>query len=160
MTLVESVKLDLSPELFKRVDRFLDFLDRLCPLPPVTVLLHLTNVHDLPSVPLKVSPTMSDLKDNQTGTYTLTFLDAKGNATAPPPAALPLTWVVDNTALVTLTPAPDSLSCVVAAVGPLGAAVVTVNSADNSFTGSDDLTIGASAPKSISVSLGNVVDVP
>jgi hypothetical protein len=44
-------------------------------------------------------------------------------------------WLTDNTEVLALTPAPDGLSCLVAAVGPLGTATVSVK-------GDADLGVG------------------
>ena len=63
------------------------------------------------------------LTDIQQVTLAITVVDARGN-----PAALdgaPV-WTSSDAALLTVVPSTDGLSCVCTAVGPLGAAQVTV----------------------------------
>lgn len=54
---------------------------------------------------------------------TITIVDRKGN---PAPVDGPPQWFVDNPAVLSLTPAADGMSCSMAAVGPLGTALVSV----------------------------------
>lgn len=54
---------------------------------------------------------------------TIAVTDAKGN---PAPVDGPPQWFVDNPAVLALTPAADGMGCLVAAVGPLGTALVSV----------------------------------
>lgn len=63
------------------------------------------------------------LVDSQKVTITPKFVDKKGN-----PARVDgkPEWLVDNPNVLALTPADDGLSCVVAAVGPLGTAKVSL----------------------------------
>ena len=64
------------------------------------------------------------LTDIQQVTLGITAVDARGN-----PAKLdgaPV-WASSDTALLTVVPSEDGLSCVCTAVGPLGTAQVTVN---------------------------------
>jgi hypothetical protein len=63
------------------------------------------------------------LPDNGIVTLTPKFVSKKGN-----PAKVDGVpeWLVDNPALLSLTPSADGLSCEVSAVGPLGTAIVTM----------------------------------
>ena len=63
------------------------------------------------------------LTANQLVNVTVEFKDKKGNAATVD--GIP-EWLTDNSELLSLTPSPDGLSCVVAAVGPLGTATVTL----------------------------------
>lgn len=63
------------------------------------------------------------ITDSQQFDVTPQFVDKKGN-----PAKVDGVpeWSTDNTELLALTPAADGMSCTVAAVGPLGAAKVSL----------------------------------
>ncbi len=63
------------------------------------------------------------MSDSQQVGLTIKVVDKKGNKA--PIDGVP-EWSVDNTELLALTPAADGLTCVVAAVGPLGDGNVTV----------------------------------
>jgi len=91
------------------------------------------------------------MTDIQSVTLSIAAEDARGN-----PAVLgdvPV-WAVSDATLATVTPAADGMSCVVAAVGPLGTPQVTVTAhgalADgtpdlaDTITGSVDFTIVSS----------------
>jgi hypothetical protein len=67
---------------------------------------------------------MLTLTSSQKALLSVQFLDAKGN---PAQVDEPPTWMTDNTDLLSLSPAPDGLSCWVAAVGVLGSATAQVN---------------------------------
>lgn len=103
---------------------------------------------------------MATMHDNQQGTLAPTGRDVKGNPAPLADAAYPLAFVTDNTDLLALTPAPDGRSCLVAAIGPLGTANVTVNTADNTFTGVLSITVDASAAKTFALELTGVADAP
>lgn len=64
-----------------------------------------------------------DLAATQQVPVSVAFTDKKGN---PAPVDGVPTWSTDNSEVLALTPAADGLSCVVAAVGPLGSATVTL----------------------------------
>ena len=66
---------------------------------------------------------MFEMSDSQQTTLSVTFKDKKGQAAKVD--GVP-EWLVDNSELLSLTPAADGMSCVVAAVGPLGTANVTM----------------------------------
>jgi hypothetical protein len=141
---------------------------RPAPLPPASVTLTLTGVRDQtgPVVrtprytgPAKGNRIMaSQLKDNQQGTLTPVFKDKKGNPVTPPAGSL--AWSVDNADLLALTPSADSMTCGVAALGPLGTANVTLNTSDNSITGHAQIEVIASAPTTIEIDLTGVTDQP
>ncbi len=63
------------------------------------------------------------ISDSQGVPLTPTFIDNKGN-----PATVDgqPEWLVDNPNVIALTPAADGLSCDLAAVGPLGTAIVSM----------------------------------
>ena len=63
------------------------------------------------------------LTDSQQTTVTIKPQDKKGN---PAPVDGAPQWLVDNPNVLALTPSADGLSCLVAAVGPLGTATVSV----------------------------------
>jgi hypothetical protein len=62
-----------------------------------------------------------ELTATQQVTLTVAPKDRRGN----PAQVQDPTWQVDNPNLVSLVPAPDGLSCVVAALGPIGAGTLT-----------------------------------
>jgi len=63
------------------------------------------------------------LSDSQQMNLKVDFVDKKGNVA--PVDGTP-EWSVDNSKLLALTPSSDGRSCLIAAVGPLGTANVTV----------------------------------
>lgn len=66
---------------------------------------------------------MAKLTATQQAPITVDFKDKKGNVAQPD--GVP-EWFTDNTDVLSLTSAADGLSCVAAAVGPLGTATVTM----------------------------------
>ena len=100
------------------------------------------------------------MTDSQKCTLTITAVDKKGN-----PAALPagaVSWLVDNTAVVALTPSADGSTCDAAAVGPLGTATISVKVSDATGTtlaaGSIDCTITGGAATTITINPGAPVE--
>jgi len=65
----------------------------------------------------------TQLTSTQKQTLSVVFTDAKGN---PAPVDGAPAWGVDNPNVLALSPAPDGLSCTIAAVGPLGTARVSI----------------------------------
>lgn len=63
------------------------------------------------------------LTDSQQVTITVQITDKKGN---PAKVDGPPVWLVDNPNVLALTPAADGMSCLVAAVGPLGTGKVSM----------------------------------
>lgn len=92
------------------------------------------------------------MTDSQQTTLSLKYQDKKGNP-APAPAGVTVTFLVDNPAMLALTPSADGSSCLVAAVGPLGTATVSVKAADTTGT-----TIAAGT-LSIEVDGGNATNI-
>lgn len=101
--------------------------------------------------------TMTD--SQQTTVKVVAFTDKKGNPVAPtaPPA-----WLVDNTDLLTLTPAADGMSCLVVATGPLGDGVVSCKATTPSgdIAGSLDVKVVSGAPVSIVLAPDAPVEQP
>lgn len=64
-----------------------------------------------------------DLADSQQVVVSVAFVDKKGNPANVDGAP---EWSTDNTDVLALTPEPNGMSCLVQAVGPLGAATVTL----------------------------------
>lgn len=102
------------------------------------------------------------MSDTQQSVLSLSFVDKKGNP-APTPAGT-VTWLVDNAAMIALTPAADNLSCVAASVGPLGTATISVKvSAPDGTTlaaGSIDATITGGTATTINVTAGAPTEQP
>jgi len=91
------------------------------------------------------------------------FTDKKGN-----PAKVdgyPV-WLTDNTELLALSPANDGMSCLIAAVGPLGSGTVSVRAdADlgagvTNISGSLDVTITGGMATGVALSAGTPVEQP
>lgn len=96
------------------------------------------------------------INDTQKVDLTAAFKDAHGNPAVP--VALP-EWTVNaaDSAIVSLAPAVDGLSCETTALGPLGTAKVWCTSQDHAGTiisDSCDVTVVASGPESIVVEPG------
>ena len=92
------------------------------------------------------------MTDDQFDTLHASFKDDKGNATT---AAGPVTWSVDDTTKLTLTPENGGLDCKIQALGPLGTAVVTAASVDHlgqPISATYDITIAAGGAASIELS--------
>lgn len=103
------------------------------------------------------------ITDLQQFTLTVgTVTDAKGNVVPTPPGSM--SWSVDNPALLSITPSSDGLSCLVAAMGPLGVGNVTVSLMDSTgrplATGQGEVTVVASAPTSITLTGSTPVAIP
>lgn len=89
------------------------------------------------------------MTDSQQVVLTASETDASGNSVTPGT----LTWTSD-TAVVTLTPSADTLSCTAAAAG-LGTANVTVSDSAAGVTSDPEvITVAAGAATSISISAG------
>jgi|SRR5690242_5931326 len=100
---------------------------------------------------------MQQLTDVQKVTATIAAVDAAGN-----PAQLDgaPTWSSSNPDIVSVTPAADGLTAVIAAVGPLGTSQISV-SADArlgpdvvTLSGQDDVTVVASEATTLGISFG------
>jgi hypothetical protein len=104
------------------------------------------------------------LTDNQSTTLRINpnTRDKKGNPAAPIDAGS-VTYLVDNPNLLTLgTPAADGFSVPIAAVGPLGTAIVTVNATAGGQPCSGKLTVPivSDAPESIDIAGDPPVEQP
>lgn len=103
------------------------------------------------------------MTDSQQCTLTVAFLDKKGN---PAPTDGPPEWLVDNPNVLTLTPAPDGLSCLVVAVGPLGSAVVSVKADADlgsgvvEIVGTLDVTITGGTATTVTITPGTPAEQP
>jgi len=101
------------------------------------------------------SPMALVLKDNQSVTYTIGGKDSAGN-----PAGItgPVTWALSDSTVLSVTPAADGMSAVVAALGPLstaaGVQLTVTDTGDGGLTGSDNITVVASSPTSLSLTPG------
>lgn len=101
------------------------------------------------------------LKDTQMTTFAIASAkDKKGNDV--PLASLgAFTWAADDAgALLALTPSADTLSCGVAAVGPLGTAKLSCSNADGTVGGSADLEVVSSAAVTVTLTNTPPVDTP
>ena len=104
------------------------------------------------------------MSDSQQVTLSVSFADKRGNPVPAPVGAQPPSWLVDNAALLSLTPAADGLSCVAASVGPLGTATVSVKVSDaqgNALaSGSLGVTVIGGAPATVVVTPGTPSEQP
>ena len=104
------------------------------------------------------------MTDTQQVTMSIAYTDKRGNPTGPPPGATTPSWLIDNAALASLTPATDGMSCVVASLGPLGTGTVSVKVADGSgnplASGSITLTVVGGAPTNVTVTPGTPTEQP
>lgn len=93
----------------------------------------------------------------------VSFLDARGNPAQVDGAP---TWLVDAPAVLSLTPAPDGMSCLAAAVGPLGNARVSVRADADlgagvvEVVGILDFTITAGQAATVQISAGTPSEQP
>ena len=114
----------------------------------------------------KEYPLMATLQltDSQQATLSVAYADKRGNPVPAPAGAQPPTWMVDNSAILTLTPAADGMSCVIAAVGPLGTAKVSVAATDaagNALAGGGiDVPIVSGAPSTLNITGGTPSEQP
>jgi hypothetical protein len=104
------------------------------------------------------------MTDSQQVTMTVAFADKKGNPTPAPAGATPPAWSVDKPAVLALATAPDGMSCVVSAAGPLGTATVSVKVSDAGgnplASGSIDVTIVGGAPSQVTITPGTPSEQP
>jgi hypothetical protein len=105
---------------------------------------------------VKAAATPFILLDDQTVSAALSYADDAGNPVPAPVAANPPTWAsVDPDGTITVTPAADGNSAVIAATGKLTvtqAAQVTVTA--GALSGSVQIQVNASAAASVVVGLG------
>ncbi len=104
-----------------------------------------------------------EMSDSQQVTLSAAFLDRKNN-----PARVdgPPEWLTDSPALLTLTPAADGLSCVVAAAGPLGSGTVTVKADADlgagvvQLVGALEVTITGGSASTVTITPGAPTEQP
>jgi hypothetical protein len=120
--------------ILKRLERSVEQLKALQETDSKLLKRILTLVEPLPCVGFRFTvelegqifegATSIDMTNSQKATATITPVDAKGN-----PAAVDGVpeWASSDETILTVTPAADGLSAVVAAVGPLGSAKVSVS---------------------------------
>lgn len=94
---------------------------------------------------------MFQLTDSQNCTLTVAFKDKKGN---PVSDAHDLTWGVDNSDVLTITPAADNRSCDISAVGPLGSALVSVQDAADQIAGTLEVQVVSGAAVEVTIEPG------
>lgn len=128
--------------------------ERAGPFPPV------------PTRPVRCRPhsevdIVFQMTDSQESILTVTATDKRGNPVSG--ALTGVTFSTDNTDVLTLTPAADGASCVMASAGPIGTATVTVNATKpdgTAATGTLAVTIVAGAASTISVVPGAPTEQP
>lgn len=102
---------------------------------------------------------MLTMTSSQKATLTVSFRDKKGN---PAPVDGAPVWGIDNPNVCALTPSPDGLSAEVSAIGPLGAALVSVQAdADLGegivhIAGTLEVTIVSGAAETVEIVAGEV----
>jgi hypothetical protein len=91
------------------------------------------------------------MTDSQQSTFSITAYDKMGNPTTLPPGSV--SWAVDLTTLISLTPATDGMSCLVKAVGPLGTAVVScrVSNADGTTLAAGSIDVGITSGAAVTI---------
>jgi hypothetical protein len=96
-----------------------------------------------------------ELKSNEQVVFTVEFRDKKGNVVQ----AENVQWATDNSEVLALTPAADNLSCLVAAVGPLATAGITLT-ADGDIGDGENAIIGTAEVKVVAGDASVVTLVP
>lgn len=112
---------------------------------------------DGPGMPTITKGNTVQLTDLQQVTLTVAEQDSKGQ----PVTGDTLTWSVDNTAVITITPSADGLSCLCVA-GTDGIATITVTDATTTpaLTATDALTVVSSAATGLVITEGTAEDQP
>lgn len=107
---------------------------------------------------------MAQLTDSQQATLSLAYTDRKGQPAAPSGT---VQWLVDNPNLLALTPSADGSTCVVAAVGPLGTATVSVKASvaepgggTTDLAGSIEVSVVSGAATTVTVNMGPPSEQP
>lgn len=104
---------------------------------------------------------MNTLKDNQQATVTIEVDDIIGNPIPGATFPTPPTWQTSDATVVTVTPAADGLSAVVAAAGKLGTAQVRLDgtTADGrAITGIGDVEVVTSDATTFKLVFGTPTD--
>lgn len=114
-------------------------------------------------IPRKLAIMKVTLTDIQQFNVAITIEDVRGNAAT---AVAPPVWTASDPALLSVTAAPDGLSAVVQAAGPVGVGQVTVagdggpNAGDDPFTGILDVEVVASKATQVVFAPTAPADVP
>jgi hypothetical protein len=123
------------------------------PGPPVSCVLQLLNGDG--TMARMIKDQQAKMKDNENKFLNVQFLDGRNNPVSPTAEQQPITFVTDNTDLVTLG-AVTGTKCPISAVGPLGNCVVTMKTNDNTLTGVLNLEIEASAAVTVDIQLSDI----
>lgn len=91
---------------------------------------------------------MLTLTDSQNCSLSVAMKDKKGN---PVSDTHVLTWGVDNTDLLSLTPSADGKTCDISAVGPLGTALVSVQDSEDEISGTLQVEVTSGAPVEVDI---------
>ncbi len=94
---------------------------------------------------------MLQLTDSQNCDLSVSFVDKKGN---PVTDTHTLTWGVDNSDLLTLTPSDDNKTCGISAVGPLGTALVSVQDDADQISATLEVQIVSGAATEVTITPG------
>lgn len=112
--------------------------------------------------PLRRSHVSITMSDSQSTTLTIEAQDKKNQPTTLP--AGDIAWMVDNTSMLSLTPAADGMSCQVDAAGPLGRATISVKvtapDATTLAAGSEEFIITAGAAAKLTLTSSPPVEQP
>lgn len=152
--LLQTIAANLA-EIRRKVDRILDLLE---PGPAVRIVIT-ANLEGQ----ITVGASHMNMTDSQQVSLTISPVDRKGN---PAPVDGIPAWASSNTEVVTVAPAPDGMSAVASAVGPLGTATVSVTAdADlgagvTEIAGSLDITITAGSASTVTITAGTPTEQP
>lgn len=144
-----------APELLVIAQQFYDWLEGPAQLDlTVDSVTYDQATPDGPGVPTRMKGNIVQLTDLQQVSLSVAEADSKGQ-----PVSDALTWSVDNSDVVVITPSADGLSCLCVA-GVEGSATVTVTDAtvDPALTASEPFLVVGSAPTSLTISAGDVQD--
>lgn len=97
--------------------------------------------------PMRISTMGLTLLATQQAVVTLSFKDKRNNPAAAPGSST--SWTTSDPTIVTVAPAPDGLSALVASAGAIGTAQVKVTS--GSVTGELDVTVEAGVATSVTL---------
>jgi hypothetical protein len=144
-----------GPPEESQFDRLLAALQALGITQPTKTRLTFTITLPCGSEITGASPMALVLKDNQSVTYTIGGKDSAGN---PATIAGPVTWALSDSTVLSVTPAADGMSAVVAALGPLstaaGVQLTVSDTGDGGLTGSDNITVVSSSATSLTLTAG------
>lgn len=98
---------------------------------------------------------MLTLTDSQNCSLSVAMKDKKGNPVADTHV---LTWGVDNSDVIALTPSADGKTCDISAVGPLGTALVSVQDSEDAISGTLEVQVTSGAPVEVEILPGTPVE--